>query len=497
MRPTPVASPELLIWSKSAGELLDLPPPTPEIAELYAQWFSGNQLPPGADPHATRYGGHQFGHWAGQLGDGRAISYGEFKNVRGENWEIQLKGAGPTPYARRADGRAVLRSSLREFLCSEAMHQLGIPTTRALCCVTTGEAVIRDLLYDGNPRPEPGAITTRLAPSFLRFGHFEILAASGEKENLKTLIGYTLRHHFPEIQADPQNPSEDHIATWFKIICERSARLMSEWLRVGFVHGVMNTDNMSILGLTIDYGPYGWLDIFDPDWTPNTTDAQHRRYRYGQQPAIALWNLTRLAEALSTVLRNTEGLEAGLQTYHEAFRENYLTMMRKKLGLPATSPEEEYPFLEELDRVLRITEVDMTLFFRGLADLPETTHDEKSLEDWLRPTLYNSHASAQTLAPLLSWLEHYRLRRTQAEKLSSAEEIKTSMNLTNPAFVLRNYLVQQALEALEGGNGRFLNSLLEALQNPYEVTAANASFLGRRPEWAREKPGCSALSCSS
>src|SRR3569623_2446364 len=262
-------------------------------------------------PWASNYGGHQFGHWAGQLGDGRAITVGEIINAAGQRWELQLKGAGPTPYSRHADGRAVLRSSIREFLCSEAMHHLGVPTTRALCLVETGEAVVRDMFYDGHPREEPGAIVCRVAPSFVRFGHFELPYARNDVALLRQLADFTIRRAFPHLRGQ----GEALYADWFGVVCERTARLMALWMRVGFVHGVMNTDNMSILGLTIDYGPYGWIDDYDPDWTPNTTDAEGRRYRFGAQPQVAYWNLTRLAGALAPAFESVEPLQAGLERY--------------------------------------------------------------------------------------------------------------------------------------------------------------------------------------
>ena len=240
-------------------------------------------------------GGHQFGHWAGQLGDGRAISLGEAVLADGQRRELQLKGAGPTPYSRSADGRAVLRSSIREFLCSEAMHHLGIPTTRALSLVGTGEGVVRDMFYDGHPEVEPGAIVCRVAPSFLRFGHFELPSQRGDTSLLQALADFCIARDFPHLRGR----GEPLYADWFAEVCERTARLVAGWMRVGFVHGVLNTDNMSILGLAIDYGPYGWIDAYDPDWTPNTTDATGRRYRFGWQPRVANWNLGQLARALA------------------------------------------------------------------------------------------------------------------------------------------------------------------------------------------------------
>src|SRR6185295_11587408 len=246
--PTPVATPRLLAWSDALGELLGLSRPSAQAIEVLA----GNRVLSGMQPYAARYGGHQFGHWAGQLGDGRAITLAEIIATDGSRQELQLKGAGKTPYSRTADGRAVLRSSLREFLCSEAMHWLGVPTTRALSLVGSGEPVIRDMFYDGNATPEPGAIVCRVAPSFVRFGNFQIL----EDDLKKKLADFVIRHHFPGLS------HED----WFAEVCRRTALLMVDWMRLGFVHGVMNTDNLSILGLTIDYGPYGWLEGYDPQW---------------------------------------------------------------------------------------------------------------------------------------------------------------------------------------------------------------------------------------
>ncbi|HNC69493.1 MAG TPA: YdiU family protein, partial [Pseudomonadales bacterium] len=282
VRPTPVAAPRLLAYSAEVAVELGIDVEAVGSTHL-AGIFGGNAMLAGMDPWAANYGGHQFGHWAGQLGDGRAISLGEVITGVGERRELQLKGAGPTPYSRHADGRAVLRSSIREFLCSEAMHHLGVPTTRALCLVATGENVVRDMFYDGNPRAEPGAIVCRVAPSFIRFGSFELPAAREDLTLLERLVDFTIARDFPALDGS----REQKRAAWFAEVCERTARLVAAWMRVGFVHGVMNTDNLSILGLTIDYGPYGWIDDFDPDWTPNTSDAATRRYRFGHQPGMA------------------------------------------------------------------------------------------------------------------------------------------------------------------------------------------------------------------
>ena len=329
--PTPVAAPALVAHAHEVADLLDIEV-TPDNKQAFAEVFSGNRLLAGMEPFAMCYGGHQFGHWAGQLGDGRAINLGEVVNGRGEHWTLQLKGAGPTPYSRTADGLAVLRSSIREFLCSEAMHHLGVPTTRALSIVATGEHVVRDMFYDGHPRAEPGAVVCRVSPSFTRFGNFQIFTARQEIDELRRLVDFTVRSDFPHLVPQSGPPSAETVAAMFDEICQRTAAMIVHWMRVGFVHGVMNTDNMSILGLTIDYGPYGWLENVDPDWTPNTTDAQGRRYRFVAQPQIGHWNLLQLANALVPVVGDPKPLEAGLDAYVD--RQQNATLARTLLAPP-------------------------------------------------------------------------------------------------------------------------------------------------------------------
>ena len=302
VRPEKMPNPSLRMWSSEVADMLGL-----EVADESV--LSGNRIVGGMDPYAQRYGGHQFGNWAGQLGDGRAITLGEV-DTGSRVLELQLKGSGRTPYSRFADGRAVLRSSIREFLCSEAMHHLGVPSTRALSLVTTGEEVIRDVMYDGRPAPEPGAIVCRVADSFIRFGSFQIHAMMGDVETLRALVENTVSRHFHNHSA----ASDNGLIEWLKEVSERTALTIAHWMRVGFVHGVMNTDNMSIHGLTIDYGPYGWLEGFDPDWTPNTTDARNKRYRYGQQAEVGAWNIARLLEAVAHLMLEPMKLNGALDS---------------------------------------------------------------------------------------------------------------------------------------------------------------------------------------
>jgi uncharacterized protein YdiU (UPF0061 family) len=443
-------------------------------------------------PYAARYGGHQFGHWAGQLGDGRAVTLAEVVIQDGMRHDLQLKGAGLTPYSRTADGRAVLRSSVREFMCSEAMHHLGVPTTRALSLVSTGESVVRDMFYDGHPQAEPGAVVCRVAPSFVRFGNFEIHAAHQELDALKRLADYVIAMHFPELGA----PSPETYALWYEEICRRSAILMAEWMRVGFVHGVMNTDNMSILGLTIDYGPYGWLEGFDPNWTPNTTDAEGRRYRYGNQPQIAQWNLVRLANALYPLINDKIALERGLATYGETYRRESRRMLAGKLGLVSLDGEGDDKLVGDLFELLQQVETDMTLFFRNLADVPASEADDDALVEPLRRAFYEEEALASAWRrALAAWLRRY-IDRAQRDEVSASDR-RERMNRVNPKYVLRNYLAQQSIDALERGDASVMERLMTVLQRPYDEQPGQDELANRRPEWARHKAGCSALSCSS
>ncbi len=490
VQPTPVAAPTLVAYSDDVARMLGLDPQVC-TSERFAEVFTGNRVLPGMDPHATCYGGHQFGNWAGQLGDGRAINLGELLNAQGERFMLQLKGAGLTPYSRTADGLAVLRSSVREFLCSEAMHHLGVPTTRALSLTLTGEQVMRDMFYDGNAALEPGAVVCRVAPSFLRFGHFEILAARKEHALLARLADHAIDHYFPGVRAE-QGPAR--YAAWFRAVADLTRTMIVGWMRVGFVHGVMNTDNMSILGLTIDYGPYGWLDDYDPDWTPNTTDAGQRRYRYGQQPAVALWNLVRFAEAIYPLVGDAKPLESVLQSFESDYLGDWAQMMAAKLGLPAFDPSQDAALVEDLDGVLRSLETDMTRFYRLLAQLEPDATDLAWLEA-LRPAFYQPDAMVGDVrAGWLDWLQRYRARTTEVNAWSGR---RARMDAVNPHFVLRNYLAQLAIDAAEQGNFAPVRRLLDVLRDPYTERPEDSDLAELRPDWARTRPGCSQLSCSS
>ena len=491
VKPTPVAAPRLLAWADAVGDLLGIARPD-AVDGAAVEVLGGNRILPGMRPYAARYGGHQFGNWAGQLGDGRAMTLVEVIGPDGQRRELQLKGAGRTPYSRTADGRAVLRSSVREFLCSEAMHHLGVPTTRALSLVATGESVVRDMFYDGNPQAEPGAIVCRVAPSFVRFGNFEVLAWNNELDQLKRLADYVIATHHPELS----EPAPEVYAIWFDEVCRRTAVMVAEWMRVGFVHGVMNTDNMSILGLTIDYGPYGWLEPFDLRWTPNTTDTESRRYCYGRQAEIARWNLLRLAGSLAPLIPNRADLETGIRTFDRVYGERSRRMLGDKLGLLNFTASDD-ALVTDLVAALHAAETDMTLFFRQLADVPvdEATDglNDDALLAPLRRAFYADDGDAGR--HLVGWLRRHaeRVRRDGEEPAARRER----MNRSNPKYVARNYLAQLAIDALADGNASVIERLLAVLQHPYDEQPEHEDLAARRPEWARHKAGCSALSCSS
>ena len=486
--PTPVTAPTLLAASADMAQELGLSSAT-LASDEFLQVFAGNKKLEGMQPYAMCYGGHQFGNWAGQLGDGRAINLGEVVAPSGDYWALQLKGSGATPYSRSADGLAVLRSSLREYACSEAMHYLGVPTTRVLSLMTTGEDVLRDMLYDGNAQHEPGAIVCRTAPSFLRFGNYQIFAARKQHEELKQLVDFTIKHHFAELLDEHQAQSKQLYAAWFVKVCSLTASMIVDWMRVGFVHGVMNTDNMSILGLTIDYGPYGWLDDFDPEWTPNTTDAQNRRYRYSQQPNIALGNLYQLANSLYPLIEEASVLETALADFQADYQGQWLQMMCNKLGLTEYQKGDDQ-LIARLEALLAQTETDMTLFYRLLSEQNVTRQDQLQSVYYAEETQGEDYKSA-----MQEWLDDYQARLA-VDALSASERF-ANMQKVNPKYVFRNYLAQNAIDEAEKGDLSVLHELLDVLKNPYTEQSGAEKYAQKRPDWARTRVGCSMLSCSS
>lgn len=486
--PRKPSNPELIHYSQEVANLVGISASEVQ-SEQFLNVFSGKEVLPKTRPYAMSYAGHQFGNWAGQLGDGRAIILTQI-DYNNQSFTLQLKGAGMTPYSRRADGLAVLRSSIREHLCSEAMFHLGVPTTRSLSLILTGDQVLRDVMYDGHPDYEKGAVVCRVAPSFIRFGNFELFSSQNDLKTLKDLTDYTIKHHFPEIKGSDK---ERYIA-FFKSVANNTRNMIVHWQRVGFVHGVMNTDNMSILGLTIDYGPYGWLEDYNPDWTPNTTDRENRRYRFGNQPQIALWNLYQLANALFPLIEDAPPLEAILHRYQELYENDYTTMMRSKLGF-IIPDNDDAKLIGMLSQNLLLHEIDMTIFFRKLGAIKKTDSEEIALNT-ISEAFYNFDTiTTATKETWLYWFTQYSAR-LQKEELNDHHR-KTAMDKVNPKYVLRNYMAQLAIEAAENGDYSVINELHDLLKKPYDTQEESQKWFAKRPDWAREKIGSSMLSCSS
>lgn len=486
--PKKPSNPSLIHASVEVANLLGLSEED-TLSVDFLNTFSGSTIYPGTKPYALSYAGHQFGNWAGQLGDGRAINLTEVVHDD-KTYTLQLKGAGPTPYSRTADGFAVLRSSIREHLCSEAMHYLGVPTTRSLSLMLSGDQVLRDVLYNGNPAYEKGAIVCRVAPSFIRFGSFELFASRKDYANLKLLTDYTIKYHFPHIEGEGVGKYLD----FFHEVTQTTLDMIVHWQRVGFVHGVMNTDNMSIHGITIDYGPYGWLDDYNSNWTPNTTDSQYKRYRFGNQPEIALWNLYQLANALYPLIQEAKPLEAILNGYSADYEKEYLNMMQDKLGFQIKK-EEDSVLIERLAELLEKIETDMTIFFRKLGGITKEDPAIKAF-DTIKEAFYNEQdLNDALLKNWHDWLEDYRIR-INLETSSDAER-KEQMNAVNPKYVLRNYMAQLCIDEADKGDYSLLKELFEMLKNPYDEQPDFQKWFAKRPDWARNKVGCSMLSCSS
>ena len=457
--PTGLSGTRLVAASDAAAALIDLAPAQLDRDE-FLQIVSGRAILHGMQPVAAMYGGHQFGVWAGQLGDGRAITLGEVTNRRGEPWELQLKGAGQTMFSRFADGRAVVRSTIREFLASEAMDALGIPTTRALAMVASDEPVIRETV-------EKAAILLRLAPSFVRFGSFEIFAARGDGEAIRTLADFVVDRFYPEC-----GRGRDHYERFFAAVLQRTARLMADWQSAGFMHGVMNTDNFSILGLTLDYGPYGFMERYEPGRICNHTDAGGR-YAYDRQPAIGLWNCYALANALATLIEPAQ-LQTQIETYVPEFSAAYLARMRAKLGLATNGPGDD-ELAADLRAAMAAAHADWTRTFRMLADLrtPDeaTTRGEAELAAAHRAAFVQALGSTETAR---AWLARYDVRL--ANESRGYDERAASMRTANPRIVLRNHLAQEAIAASEADDDEPVRRLLAALRRPYDDDPAVAAF---------------------
>ncbi len=434
--------------------------------------LTGRASWPGLQPMATVYSGHQFGVWAGQLGDGRALLLGEWQaSVEAASFELQLKGAGRTPYSRMGDGRAVLRSSIREFLCSEAMHALGVPTTRALAVAGSALPVRREAM-------ETGAVVTRVAPSFLRFGHFEHFAHSNQPDALRRLVDFTIAAQFAELQDG--RDGLDPLHAWLAEVVRRTAAMVAHWQAVGFAHGVMNTDNMSILGLTIDYGPFGFLDGFDPGHICNHSDTGGR-YAFARQPNVAWWNLHALGHALKPLCADPDAtLPPVLDTFGDLFTEAYSDRMRAKLGL-ATAEDGDKALLDDLLALMAGERVDHTIAWRALAAFDRGAG--------ATPSAWRDHFMDRAAAD--AWGERY-LRRLESEPRSDAER-RAAMDAANPKYVLRNHLAQHAIEQAVAGDFGEVRALHELLRRPYDEQPDNARYAALPPDWARGIE----VSCSS
>lgn len=463
--PTPVPDPYLVCHSPQALALLDLDDSEIARPELI-RTLAGNQSLPGMDALAALYAGHQFGHYVPQLGDGRAILLGEVKNAAGEGWEVQLKGAGRTPYSRGGDGRAVLRSSIREFLCSEAMHALGIPTTRALAIVGSDHPVYREEI-------ETAALVTRLAPSFVRFGSFEVFYYRNQVEPIRQLADYVIARYYPELAGR----AEPH-AELLREVARRTAELMAQWQAVGFSHGVMNTDNMSILGLTLDYGPFGFLDAFTPSFVCNHSDTGGR-YAFDQQPDVAAWNLTKLAQTLVPLL-SVETASAAIGDYPRQFGQTYLTRMAEKFSLAPGA--DLLPILTDALQLLAQNRVDYTIFMRRLCDFDSSPGAVNPL---LRDLFLDR-------AAFDAWAARYAAALRQLGSMDA--ERSQAMRAVNPKYILRNHLAETAIRhAADHRDYSEIDRLRRLLAQPYDEQPEFEAYAAEPPDWARQIE----VSCSS
>lgn len=454
----------------NAGRLLYLNQPLADelavtrnlLTQSAVSWGGG--LLPGMKPIAQVYSGHQFGQWAGQLGDGRGLLLGEQCLSDGRRLDWHLKGAGKTPYSRMGDGRAVLRSTIREFLASEAMHGLRIPTTRALSIATGDESVYRETV-------EPGAMLIRIADSHLRFGHFEHLYVGQQRAEIEKLANYAIEHHWPQFHAEA-----DRYFLWFRDIVQRTASLIGRWQSVGFAHGVMNTDNMSLLGLTLDYGPYAFMDDYQADFISNHSDHQGR-YAFDNQPTVGLWNLNRLAQSLSSLL-SADRLKQALRDYEPALMAAWGGAMRNKLGF-VQSLTDDNDLLIELYSLMTREKADYTRTFRLLSYTENGQSSSRLRDEFIDRASFDN------------WFSHYQQRLAKEER--SQEARQQQMLAVNPALILRNYLAQQAIEGAEQGDMHFFTELHHALSHPYAAELERSELFKRAPDWGKAL----AISCSS
>ncbi|MFZ3024156.1 protein adenylyltransferase SelO [Pseudomonas sp.] len=461
--PEPIDEPRLVVASAQAMALLDLDPA--QAAEpVFAELFGGHKLWSEAEPRAMVYSGHQFGGYSPRLGDGRGLLLGEVRNAAGEHWDLHLKGAGQTPYSRSGDGRAVLRSSIREFLASEYLHALGIPSSRALCVVGSSTPVWRE-------RQESAAMVLRLAPSHVRFGHFEYFYYSKQPEQLKELVEHVLACHFPECREQEQ----PYLAL-FRTVVERNAELIAHWQAYGFCHGVMNSDNMSILGITFDFGPYAFLDDFDAQHICNHSDDSGR-YSFSNQVPIAHWNLSALAQALTPFIE-VDALRQTLGLFLPLYQAHYLDLMRRRLGL-TRADEHDQTLVERLLQLMQGSAVDYSLFFRRLGEQAPAQAVASLRDDFV------------DLAGFDQWASDYCARAAEGDDDQDAR--RTRMHAVNPLYVLRNYLAQQAIEAAEQGDYGPVRELHTVLSQPFEEQAGMARYAERPPQWGKHLE----ISCSS
>lgn len=442
-----------------------------------------NYIPDSIQTYATAYAGHQFGNWAGQLGDGRAIFAGEIQGKDANRTELQWKGVGATPYSRSADGRAVLRSTIREYLMGEAMHFLGVPTSRSLSLSKSGESVLRDKQYSGNVKPETGAFMMRTAKSFLRFGHLELLAAQGRDDLVKMVVDYSIELDFDL----PSSSEKDRYLQWFTQVVHRTADLVVHWYRVGFTHGVLNTDNMSLLGLTLDYGPFSMLDEYDLSFTPNTTDLPGRRYAFGEQARIAQWNLWQLANSIAPLVEEHEKLQEVLDGFSTYFWQKHDQMLANKFGLDALR-EGDQALFEQWQDFMQDTKADYTLFFTCLEEYEGTMNSASHFQRALYQPL-----SQEQNSKLEAFLKVYEQRKASST-ISPSDSLQL-MQITNPKFIVRNYLLYECIEGLEKGDRSLYDQLKLALGTPYENTFGELNV--RRPQGYEGTFGSSMLSCSS